>query len=158
MFWAPLRALEFFFVHHKVQSGFRPTHITTYWARGGTEVEVLHVPKSRMHEFLPSRIYTPHDAGSNFTLCKVQVEIYITPTSFGGLCVAILLVCRKTVVVIFVHRGIGPSLLRRPQLSTSALKKGLQMAKDVVDIFLVDHFVERWLKFKREMEASYKDV
>jgi hypothetical protein len=42
----------------------------------------------------------------------------------------------------------------RPQFTTSALKIGLHMKDDSVEYVLdVDHFTERCVKFKREMEA-----
>jgi hypothetical protein len=49
-----------------------------------------------------------------------------------------------------------------PQLATSDLKKGLQMVGGSADSFFeVDHFMERCLNFKREMDAvmaPYKEV
>jgi hypothetical protein len=35
-----------------------------------------------------------------------------TPSSFAGLCTAVVLIRETTIVVIFVHRGVGPSLFR----------------------------------------------
>jgi hypothetical protein len=32
--------------------------------------------------------------------------------SFTGFLIAVLFICRKVIVVIFVHRGVGPSLFR----------------------------------------------
>jgi hypothetical protein len=77
----------------------------------------------------------------------------------------------KNIAGIFVHCNIGPSLFcghfcagtwSRSQLTTSALKKGLQMVDDLVDHFFeIDHFMDRCLKFKCEMEAVmalYKEV
>uniref|UniRef100_UPI0035902DA6 tigger transposable element-derived protein 1-like n=1 Tax=Myxine glutinosa TaxID=7769 RepID=UPI0035902DA6 len=57
-------------------------------------------------------------------------------------------------------------IVERPQLTISTVKKGLQMADDLVDhLFEVDHFMERCLKLKREMDTVmapskevYKDM
>jgi hypothetical protein len=60
-------------------------------------------------------------------------------TSLVGLQTEVLLIHGKFVVVIFVHFDIGPVLFygcscaatqSRPQLTTSALKKGLQKVDD----------------------------
>lgn len=46
------------------------------------------------------------------------------------------------------------AVVKRPQLSSSALKKGLQMADDLVsNVFEVNHFINRCLKIKYKMEA-----
>jgi hypothetical protein len=43
---------------------------------------------------------------------------------------------------------------KRPQLPSSALKKGLQMADDLVcHVFEINHFINRCLKIKHKMEA-----
>jgi hypothetical protein len=47
-----------------------------------------------------------------------------------GFADAVLIIPGNTIVIIFVHRGIGPSLLRRSQLTLNALLKGLAMADD----------------------------
>jgi hypothetical protein len=96
---------------------------------------------------------------------------YSRLASFAGLRIAVLLIRGKIIVVILVHRGVGPSLFcgrscagarSKPQLPTSALKKGIQMMDNLVDHFFeVDHFMERYLKFEHEMEAvmaPYKET
>jgi hypothetical protein len=46
------------------------------------------------------------------------------------------------------------TVVQRPQLTTGALKKGLQMVSDlVVHLFEVEDFVERRMKFKHTIEA-----
>jgi NifB/MoaA-like Fe-S oxidoreductase len=46
------------------------------------------------------------------------------------------------------------AVVKRPHLPSSALKKGLQMADDLVShIFEVNHFINRCLKIKHKMEA-----
>jgi hypothetical protein len=62
-----------------------------------------------------------------------------------------------------MHHCVGPLLFRgrscagarsRLQLAATALKKGQQVAGDLVGHFFGDGcFMERWLKFKREMDA-----
>jgi hypothetical protein len=37
-------------------------------------------------------------------------NIYSRPSPFVGLCIALLLICGKIIVVIFMHHGVGPSL------------------------------------------------
>lgn len=74
-------------------------------------------------------------------------------------------------VIIFMQHGIGPSIFCscscadtccRPWLTITALKKGLQVADDLVNHFFeVDRFMERCLKFKHKLEgamAQYKNV
>jgi hypothetical protein len=96
---------------------------------------------------------------------------YSRPATFADLRIAVLLIRGKTVVATFVHHGVGPSVFRgsscagarsRPKLTISAPKKGLQMADDFGDHFFeLVHFMDRCMKFKREMEAvmaPYKEV
>jgi hypothetical protein len=42
-----------------------------------------------------------------------DLDEYSRPSSFAGLCIAVWLICGKIIVVIFVHRGIGPLLFHR---------------------------------------------
>jgi hypothetical protein len=60
--------------------------------------------------------------------------------------ISVLLIRGKNIVIIFVHRGLGPSLFRggsfagarsRSRLTNNAMKKGLQMADEVADHFFL---------------------
>jgi hypothetical protein len=50
------------------------------------------------------------------------------------------------------HEGNYNAVAQMPQLRTGVLKKGLEMVEDVVEhLFFVDHYTDRWLKFKHDV-------